>query len=66
MSIPHDDLSSDDADFSLSDVVKLCNTTEANIRLIVAQVYHLPAEGPFSFNDFLRANRILGPVLEPY
>ena len=67
--IPYSDIPTHDlsnlARFSLADLALLHETTEAEVRRVAANVLNLRAQGPFSFDDLLRVNRILGPPPEP-
>ena len=51
--------------FTLADVAIIHDVTEEEVRRVVTDVLSLRPDGPFSFDDLLRVNRILGPVPEP-
>ena len=51
--------------FTLADVAIIHEVPEEEVRRVVTDVLGLAPKGPFSFDDLLRVNRILGPVPEP-
>ena len=54
-----------ESSFTLADLAMIHDATEEEVRRVVTDVLSLRPDGPFSFDDLLRVNRILGPVPEP-
>ncbi len=52
--------------FTLHDLAYLHGTTEADVLRIVVDVLGLPPKDRFDGQEFLKVNRILGPVPEPH
>jgi len=52
--------------FTLHDLAYLHGTTEAEVLRVVVEVLGLPPKDRFDGQEFLKVNRILGPLPEPH